>query len=187
MKEPESAKDDYKKQLPIVGIELKRTLFNFDIYGQSLARIQDGTLAKDIFTSKFQDLSTFNRIISTVGTYRLWSENMPYFGFNFEFQNIYRPNPSEPEKFFTNRFAFEVGMAKLGPERNIKPAFQWNHNLTDKTGFIKAGIIFSRAFPHCDWRIGAKYEYGKVTQISDETHKYTKLTAGSYITIDLDY
>ncbi|MBB5225247.1 hypothetical protein DYE50_04745 [Treponema ruminis] len=189
LKETEESRTSSTTQLPIVGMELKRTLFNFDVYGQSIARVQDGTRAKEIFNSNFQDLSTFNRIVSTVGTYRMWTEHMPYFGFNIEFQNIYKPNPSATENYFTNRMALQVGMAKLGPDRNIKPAIQWNHNFTDHSGFIKPGIIFSRVLPHCDWKIGAKYEYGKVS-IDPETgeqHKYTKLTAGTYITINLDY
>ena len=125
--------DSGNYQLPIAGLELKRTLFGFDLYGQSMARICDSSKAKKIITSKFDDLSSVKRIVSTVGTYRLWADNAPYVGFNAEFQNIYRPNPSDSEKFFTNRFAFEVGMAKLGPSKNIKVAAQWNHNLTDKT------------------------------------------------------
>ncbi|WP_294431201.1 hypothetical protein [uncultured Treponema sp.] len=188
LKETDEEKEDDTTQLPIVGLELKRTIFNFDIYGQSLARVQNGFKTKEIFESQGQDFSAFNRVVSTVGTYRMWMNQMPYFGFNVEFQNIYRPNPTENEKFFTNRIALQVGMAKLGPDRNIKPAVQWNHNLTDKTGFVKAGIIFSRVMPHCDWKIGGKYEYGKVSTNEDgESHKYSKLTAGSYITIDLDY
>ena len=80
-------------------------------------------------------------------------------------------------------------MAKLGPDKNIKPALQWNHNITDGSGFIKAGVIFGRVMPHCDWRVGMKYEYGKVTidSSTNESHKYSKLTLGTYISIDLDY
>uniref|UniRef100_UPI003890E2E4 hypothetical protein n=1 Tax=Treponema sp. TaxID=166 RepID=UPI003890E2E4 len=113
LKEPEDAPATYEKKLPIVGLELKSTLFGFDIYGQSMARVADGTKTKELFSSKFEDKSVFNRVISTVGTYRLWSENAPYFGFNAEFQNIYRPNPASDETFFTNRFAVQLGMAKI--------------------------------------------------------------------------
>ena len=74
-------------------------------------------------------------------------------------------------------------MAKLGPAKDIKVAAQWNHNITDKTGFFKSGIIFSRIMPHCDWRNGVKYEYGAE---SNKFRKY-KLTIGTYLTINLDY
>lgn len=170
-------------QLPIAGVEFKRSILGFDLYGQSMARISDSSKAGDIFASNFDDLSAIKRIVSTAGTYRLWSGSAPYVGFNFEFQSIYRPNPTESEKYFTNRFAFEVGMAKLGPAKDIKLALQWNHNITDKTGFVKSGIIFSRIMPHCDWRNGVKYEYG------DENMSFNKykLTIGSYLTINLDY
>lgn len=178
-----SGTDSSNYQLPIVGLELKRTVFDFDIYGQTMARILSGSDVKDIFTSKFKDFSSISRIITTVGTYRLWTDFIPNFGFNFEFQNVYRPNPSASEHFFTNRFAFEFGMAKLGPAKDIKVALQWNHNITDKTGFLKTGVIISRVMPHCDWRNGVKYEYGEE---STSFNKY-KLTIGSYLTISLDY
>lgn len=183
--------DDTRKdttQLPIIGMELKRTLFNFDVYGQSIIRLYKGRLIPDFISSGFEDKTAFNRFITTIGTYRLWSDKTPYFGFNFEFQNIYRPNPTSTQSYFVNRFAIQIGMAKLGPDKNIKPALQWNHNITDSTGFVKAGVIFGRVMPHCDWRVGMKYEYGKVTVDSDnESHKYSKLTLGTYISIDLDY
>lgn len=175
--------DSDNNQLPIVGLELKRTIFGFDLYGQTMARISDGYKLYDFFETKTAKRDVFNRVISTVGTYRLWSQSVPYVGFNFEFQNIYRPNPSESEKFFTNRFAFELGLAKLGPAKDIKIAAQWNHNITDKSGFVKGGIIFSRIMPHCDWRNGVKYEYGEAAT-SFDTYK---ITIGSYLTINLDY
>ena len=175
--------DSENNQLPIIGLELKRTILGFDLYGQSMARVLDGDKIQNVFSSNFKDFSAFKRVISTAGMYKIWMNSAPYVGFNFEFQNIYRPEPTEEEKFFTNRFAFEIGMAKLGPAKDIKVAAQWNHNLTDKTGFVKSGIIFSRIMPHCDWRNGVKYEYGRESTKFD---KY-KLTIGSYLTINLDY
>ena len=168
---------------PIAGIELKRTIFGFDVYGQSMARIQNGYKIGDIFTSKFDDLSAFEKVISTAGIYNLWSSRAPYFGFNFEFQNIYRPEPSESARFFTNRFALELGMAKLGKDKNIKVALQWNHNITENCGFVQSGVILSRVMPHCDWRNGVNYEYDRDSTSFD---KY-KLTVGSYLTINLGY
>ena len=73
-------------------------------------------------------------------------------------------------------------MSKLGPNRDIKLGFQWNHDITNRIGFVQSGIIFSRIMPHCDWRNGVKYEYGDTTSFN----KY-KLTLGSYISITLDY
>ncbi len=175
--------DSKNSQLPIVGIELKRTILGFDLYGQSMARISDGYKLKNFFKGESGGEKMFNRVISTAGLYRLWSDNAPYVGFNFEFQNIYRPAPGDDEDYFTNRFAFELGLAKLGKNRNIKVAAQWNHNINDKSGFVKGGLIFSRVMPHCDWKNGIKYEYGENATSFD---KY-KLTVGSYLTISLDY
>jgi len=175
--------DSKNSQLPIVCIELKRTIFGFDLYGQSMARISDGYKLKNFFKGESDGEKMFNRVISTAGLYRLWSDNAPYVGFNFEFQNIYRPAPGDDEDYFTNRFAFELGLAKLGKNRNIKVAAQWNHNINDKSGFVKSGLIFSRVMPHCDWKNGIKYEYGENATSFD---KY-KLTVGSYLTISLDY
>ena len=179
------SEDSENFQNPIAGIELKRTILGTDLYGQVLGRVSDSTRIKEIFTSKFSDLSTFERIISTVGCYHLWTDNAPYVGFNVEFQNIYIPNPSTEQNYFTNRFAFDFGMARLGPQKDIKVGVQWNHDITNKAGFIKPGIIFSRIMPHCDWRTGVKYEYGKTSL--ESANKYTKLTIGTYLTISLDY
>lgn len=175
--------DSANFQLPIVGMEMKRTIFGFDIYGQSMGRVLRSDDGYKVFSSKLKDFKCFNRVISTAGIYRLWTGSTPYVGFNFEWQSIFRPEVDENESHFTNRLAFEFGMAKLGPEKNIKIATQWNHNISDKTGFVKSGIIFSRVMPHCDWRNGIKYEYGKEAV----TFNKYKLTAGTYLTINLDY
>ena len=170
----------------IIGLELKRTFFGFDIYGQELGKLSEDEDAsiKKVFTSKFDDMTAFDKIISTGGIYRMWTESTPYFGFNFEFQNIYNPAPEDSEKFFVNRFASYIGIAKLGPNKDISIGIQWNHNITEKTGFIKPGINFSRVLPHCDWRFGAKYEYGYDELVKGYS---TKLTVGTYITISMDY
>lgn len=177
-----SGSDAKNNQPPILGMEVKRTFFGFDIYGQSMARVSDYKKLKSTVKSKFEDKDSISKIISTAGIYRLWSDNPPYFGFNFEFQNIYRPEPDEGVDKITNRFAFDFGMSKLGPNRDIKLGFQWNHDITNRIGFVQSGIIFSRIMPHCDWRNGVKYEYGDTTSFN----KY-KLTLGSYISITLDY
>lgn len=179
-------KDSSLHQKSVVGMELKRTIFNFDLYGQTLGRISEdeSKSPKDIFSSYFSDLSYFDKIISTVGCYRMWNDNTPYVGFNIEFQNIYVPEPDDTQKFFTNRFACYFGVAKLGPNKDIAIGVQWNHNITEKIGFIKPGLNISRILPHCDWRFGAKYEYG----YDKATQGYgSKLTIGTYITISMDY
>lgn len=182
LSEPETDDAEDMTQLPILGVEVKRSLFGFDLYGQSMARVRDGSALLSIITSGFRDRSSIDRIISTVGTYRLWTSRSPYVGFCAEFQNIYRPEQGSDETRFTNRFALEIGMARLGPNRNIRPAVQWNHNITDWSGFVKAGVVVARVLPHCDWQTGVKYEYG----LQYEDYR-SKLTVGTYLTISLDY
>lgn len=167
-------------QLPILGVELKRTILGFDLYAQELTRVVSGKNFLNFFKSKFEDRDVFNKIISTAGVYRIWNENTPYFGFNFEFQNIYRRHRDEDMDKFTNRFALYCGVAKLGPKKDIGIGFQWNHNITDNSGFIKSGVIISSFLPHCDWRNGFECKYGA------DFDSY-KLTVGSYLRISLDY
>ena len=170
-------------QLTVAGLEFKKTVFGFDMYGQTMGRVLSGQKAvKKMFTSKFSDWSSFNRIISTGGIYRIWNDTAPYVGFNFELQNIYRPEPGDGERFFTNRIALHFAMSKLGPNKDIKIGTKWSHNIDEKTGVVEPGIIFSRVLPHCDWKNGFKLQYGDSTSYE----KY-KLTIGTYLTISMDY
>lgn len=168
----------------IGGIEIKRTLFGVDVYGQMLGRVISGWSAlENIFSSDFTDLSYFEKIIMTGGLYRVWTDNAPHVGFNFEYQTIYHPNAEEDERDFTNRFAFYFGMSKLGPGKNIKFGVHWNHNISEKSGVVEPGLVFSRVMPHCDWKYGVKYEYDS-NSTSFDTYK---LTVGTYLNISLDY
>lgn len=184
-------------QSSIIGAELKRSLLGFDIYGQTLARIPEEkeNLVKNVFTSKFKDLTPFEKIVTTGGIYRIWNESTPYIFFNVEYQNIYRPIPdykNEPKEvefkdadgqvlytdyvtperhFFTHRIAAYAGIGKLGPGKKLAVGCQWYHDFTAKTGFLKPGIQISRALPHCDWRIGMEYEYGLNDPVNLDKYK----------------
>ena len=174
---------DFKNsQKAILGMELKRTILGFDVYGQGMARIARYEELLDVVASKGDDLSAIQKFITTVGTYRLWSDNTPNVGFNFEFQNIYRPNFDDSMDKFTNRFSFDFGFSKLGPNRDIRVGLQWRHDLTNEKGLIKTGVEFSHIMPHCNWRTGIEYEYGDFDSLNDY-----KLTFGTYFKINLDY
>lgn len=80
-----------------------------------------------------------------------------------------------------NRFIVDVGLAKLGKDRNIKLGVQWYHNLTDESGYVRPAVIVSRIMPHCDWETGIKWEYEK------EQEYYGKFTFGTYLKFGLDY
>lgn len=82
---------------------------------------------------------------------------------------------------FEQRLIVDVGLAKLGKERNLKVGVQWYHNITEKSGYIKPAFIASRIVPHCDWRIGLKWEYWK------DQEYFGKFTLGSYLKFSLGY
>ncbi|MBQ0052080.1 MAG: hypothetical protein KBT11_08470 [Treponema sp.] len=222
--------DQYKN--PIAGVELKRTVLGFDFYAQEMARVSFDRRFRDILKPSFYEPESFNSFVTTAGFYRLYTEKIPYFGFNFEFQNIYYPNDTYKRTFyvdpkkkaalsdyygewvwanengvamdgeevitdpangaqllhkkgeFVNRFAFSMGLSKLGRDKNVKVGLQWNHDITNKTGFVKPGVIFSRIMPHCDWNVGVKYEYGDKFY---DKYNIGKFTMGTYLKIKLDY
>ena len=77
--------------------------------------------------------------------------------------------------------AFDGGLKKLGKNHNIKLGVEYSHNITNKTGYIKPGILVSGIFPGCDWKNGVKWDYGKDLPASG------KWTIGTYFTLALDY
>lgn len=166
--------------LPIIGAELKRTLFGVDFYGQELCIVSSGTKLKDLVETKFDDKTAFDKMITTGGFYKLLLDGTPRFGVNAEYQLIYDPVPGDSDYFFINRFAVNMGLGKLGKEKNINFVFQWNHNITEKSGIVQGGLVLSGILPHCDWRNGGKFEYG-------DDYEYGKFTVGSYLHISLNY
>ncbi len=232
----EEETDDSKQH--ILGAEFKTSILGFDIYGQSLARVAEYKKLKKIFTSHGTNVESLSKVVSTVGFYKLWSEQYPYVGINLEYQNIHNLNVTKHEKEiytteygrayevdahdewgrrittdawknrFTNRIAMYAGLAKLGPDRNIKVGAQWIHDFSNNVGSVSPAVIISRIFPHCDLNIGAKYEYydmntsSKVTTYStcpafttdvlgvSRNHTITyahRITLGAYFTVTLDY
>lgn len=177
-------------QLPIVGAEIKKSVFGFDIYGQGIARVESEETLRKFYDSHLYNRSSFDKFVFTGGFYRLWNENFPYFGINAEYQGIYYP----VDKYYdedkskikyekgdmVHRVMVDFGLAKLGSNRNIKIGVQWFHNIFDKNGYIKPGVIVSNIFPHCDWRTGVQYEYGKEYDIG-------RFTFGTYLKFGLDY
>ncbi len=166
--------------VPILGGELKRTILGIDFYGQELGLISSVRKLKDFVTTKFDDKSAFEKMITTGGFYKLLLDGSPRFGINAEYQFIYTPEPEDDDYFFVNRFAVNMGLGKLGKEKNINLVFQWNHNITENSGIVQGGLVLSGIMPHCDWRNGGKFEYGG-------DYEYGKITVGSYLHISLNY
>ncbi len=79
------------------------------------------------------------------------------------------------------RLVVDFGIAKLGSDRNLKVGVQWYHNITEKSGYIKPAFIASRIVPHCDLRIGLKWQYW------EDQEYFGKFTLGSYLKFSLGY
>lgn len=80
-----------------------------------------------------------------------------------------------------NRLIVDVGLTKLGKDRNLKVGVQWYHNFETKSGYVKPAFVASRIFPHCDWQTGLKWEYNK------DQEYFGKITLGTYLKFSLDY
>lgn len=183
---------------PLLGLEMKRTLFGADFYGQFLARTDSDSAFIDLFKGDV-DYTKFQQFIFTGGFYRWWDKHDPHFGFNIEYQgncSLYYENEKNPyyyliegqpeynevlEHSITHRIAYDIGIKRLGKKHNIKIGLEGSHVLNAKEGYIKPGIKFSGIFPYCDWTSGVKWEYGEY--LPNEG----RFTLGSYITISVNY
>lgn len=197
-------------QPPILGAEVKRTIFGIDFYIQSLARVKSNSTLKKVFKEEFYDKKNFSKFVFTGGFYRIFDSFYPNFGINAEFQGIYYPADTykyENEYYtdksdfseylssddninkyliidkgtFTKRFIVDIGLSKIGPDRNIKLGVQWNHDITNKSGYVKPALIISNITPHCDLRTGFKWEYW------EEQEYFGKITFGTYLKFSLGY
>ncbi len=193
--------------LPIVGAEAKRTVFGTDLYAQLIGRVNSNSTLREFWKSDLYKKSAFERFVFTGGFYKLFTDFFPYFGINAEYQAVYYPHDvvhyeykgtsykyldefdsedyetiiDKESEDFEQRLIVDAGLAKLGKERNLKVGVQWYHNITEKSGYIKPAFIASRIVPHCDWRIGLKWEYWK------DQEYFGKFTLGSYLKFSLGY
>ena len=193
--------------LPIVGAEAKRTVFGTDLYAQLIGRVNSNSTLREFWKSDLYKKSAFERFVFTGGFYKLFTDFFPYFGINAEYQAVYYPHDVVHYEYkgtsykyldefdsedyetiidkesgdFEQRLIVDAGLAKLGKERNLKVGVQWYHNITEKSGYIKPAFIASRIVPHCDWRIGLKWEYWK------DQEYFGKFTLGSYLKFSLGY
>lgn len=182
---------------PIIGAELKRSFFGFDVYGQGQCYIVSMERLRKFWEKDLYSSDSVSKLIFTGGFYKLWDSDYPYVGVNAEFQGIYYPNDFYDHSYsddgewiegemlhesgyFTKRVIVDFGLSKLGRDKNLKFGLQWSHDFTAVSGYLKPVVIVSRAFPHCDWRTGFKWEY-------DKSYDYGKFTFGSYLRFSLDY
>lgn len=158
---------------PVVGAEIKRTIFDADVYAQSIAQVFERKTLIDEHSIK-----GFGSIVNTVGLYKWWDKHDPNFGFNVEYQDVYFPTLEEHSRCM----AYDVGLKRLGKSKNIKIGASGYHSFTKKNGYVKPGIIFSRLIPHATWENGVRVDYGE-----SDSFVSPKLTFGSYIKITLNY
>ncbi|MCR5124896.1 MAG: hypothetical protein K6B43_06860 [Treponema sp.] len=186
---------------PLVGMELKKTLFGFDIYAQEQASFVSMKRLRQFWKKELYCSDSIEKLTFTGGFYRFWNSSYPYVGINAEFQSIYYPTDNYEMSYeadengdydwvqgdisheaysFQNRLMVDIGVAKFGYENKFKAGLQWYHDFTNVRGYIKPIFIVSRVFPHCDWKSGFKYEY-------DKEYDYGKFTLGTYFQFNLSY
>ena len=168
---------------PLFGLEAKRTILGADVYGQGLTRFDTQDKFNRLFKGKFNK-TTLQQMVFTGGLYKWWDAKDPAVGFNIEYQGTCRfETVSEVYNGYDiiHRIAFDGGVKRLGPAHNIKIGLELNHNITEKSGYIKPGVIVSGALPNCDWNTGLKWYYG------DTLPKSGKWELGTYLSLALNY
>lgn len=180
-------KGDGESKGPLFGLEEKRTIFGADIYGQELARFDTDKKFEQIFKGHI-NRTTIQQLVFTGGLYKWWDAKDPAVGFNIEYQGTCSIS-AEGEEYkgysIVHRVSFDGGVKRLGPNHNIKIGLELNHNISDKSGYIKPGVIVSGALPNCDWNTGLKWYYGKTGDT--ELPKSGKWELGTYLTLALNY
>lgn len=159
------ADGNYKN--PLAGLELKRTIADFDCYTQ-------GTV--------FFDFSQgVDKVRAIGGFYRLWDGITPNFGINIEY--LYEWDRSAIDNIpdtHTHRIILKAGLNRLGKNKNLKFGLEWNHNFTSKEGKVDAAFITGGLFPYASWKNGLTLEYNAL-------ENNVKAVIGSVISIALDY
>ena len=161
--------DPEKRKMNLVGLELKRTIFGFDTYMQTIARIKG-----------FNNLTNsegYQYIIATAGLYRLWDAFDPNIGFNIEYQHEF--NTKTPERHY-DRLAFEGGVKRLGKKKNIKFGVMSHYNITEKHGYSGLNFIISGICPYADWTNKFALGYG-------DKYENPVFILSSAISLSLDY
>ena len=147
-KRPEKLSEPKKSNA--FGLELKRTILGFDVYGQELLRLSN--------IRAFDSPKNYDYIIETVGFYRLFDSFDPNIGFNIEYKHEYEP---KAEKEHSDYISFEGGLKRLGKNKNIKIGVTSKFNITEKNGSSTLGLAVSGLLPYADWANSFGISYGK--------------------------
>ena len=161
------------RKSPIAGLEAKRTFFNgYDAYAQGYTRLAD--------YKKLNSKQGWESVTATTGFYKLWDGFDPNLGINIEYQYNYKPNVTEEQGSVHNHEVFlQGGIKRIGKNKNMKGAVEWNHNFNTTSGYCKAGFIIDGLFPYGSWKNGIEVDYAKGSK--------PEFTLGTSISISLDY
>jgi len=168
----------------VEGVELKRTFFGIDVYGQFLAAAKGFTDSYKFWT----DFNTdhYQSMVATGGFYYIWEKIIPNIGINVEYQYSHNNIDAVSSKAAKDNqaLAFDFGLKKIGPKKNIKIGCEGRFCLSDWQGYIKPGVSVSGLFPNANWDTGVKYEFNTP---KGQNLTYDKITVGTYLTFNLGY
>lgn len=153
---------------PVIGFEMKRTILGADVYAQELTGIAD--------FKKITQKDGIDKIIVTSGFYKWWDSFDPNIGMNAEYQFIY----NAVDNTCSHLIAFDGGVKRLGPNKNIKVGISANHDIVECSGNASLGVIISGVLPHADLNNAIKVYYG-------DQYVTPKIQFGSIISLALDY
>lgn len=143
--ETKTLKENYIN--PIVGIELKKTVADFDFYVQNLLRIVD--------SYDSEATSSFEKEVFTFGMYNQKPFNGYTLGINTEYQYQLELFDDKSEHII----AILGGISDFGPSKGLKIGANWNHKINEESGDV--GLIFqvSKLIPYVTVKTGVKTEY----------------------------
>ncbi len=154
----------------VFGIELKRGVFGFDVYGQTAVGIHD--------VHVMDSPAGYDSIITTGGLYRLWDGMQPKIGLNFEYQHEYAPQSTV---LHTHRTVLLGGVSGFGPRKNMKFGLLWRHKYIANEGDLSLGLTVGGVLPHANWKLGMEMVYGEAFR------PVPKFTLATSVVLVLDY
>lgn len=152
---------------PVIGLEVKRTIFNIDFYAQNLLRIQD--------EYNEERTSDFEKEVLTVGFYKKWTLNPCTIGANVEYQYQHE----FADSFNIHKTALDFGIENFGPSNGFKTGIEWNQDYTSKTGDATLALQISKLIPYVTIKSAVKFEYDDV--------QLNKITSGITLSLSCTY
>lgn len=159
---------------PVAGLEAKRTVFGFDIYGQGQVRV-------DSFNKLYGfNKNGFSSMTATGGIMRVWDSQKPTVLANCEYQFLYYPQEND----YTQKLAFVGAVSKIGPGEHMTVGVEWNHNITDQCGDVTPGVIVSGILPHARWKNAVEIYYGEDDNGNPISSPQVRLGTTLYLVMD---